>query len=247
MKTVLITGCSSGFGLETAGLFLDRGWKVVATMRNAQEGILPASDNLRLLPLDVTDPASIARAAEEAGPVDVLVNNAGIGLLGPLEAIPMATIREIFETNTFGTMALTRAMLPMFREQGSGAIVNVTSSVTLKTLPLLSVYTASKAAVESFSACLALELEPFGIGVKLVLPGRSPTRFAENARSRMASAPPDAYAGFMQQVFAGMAGSDRPTTAMDVAEAAFRAATDPGCPFRVPAGADAVEWFEDAA
>ncbi|TYC52861.1 SDR family oxidoreductase [Rhodobacterales bacterium] len=247
MKTVLITGCSSGFGLETARLFLDKGWQVVATMRNPQEGILPASDNLRLLPLDVTDAESIAHAVEETGPVDALVNNAGIGLMGPLEAVPMATIREVFETNTFGTMALTQALLPMFRQQGSGTIVNVTSSVTLKTLPLLSVYSASKAAVETFSACLALELEPFGIGVKLVLPGRSATRFSENARSRMASTPPEAYAGFMQQVFAGMSGSDQPTTATDVAGAVFRAVTDPACPFRIPAGADAVEWFEEAA
>lgn len=243
MKTVLITGCSSGFGLETAAHFLQKGWKVIAAMRAPADGILPATDDLRLLQLDVTDPESIARAAGEAGPVDVLVNNAGVGLMGPLEAIPIATVREIFETNTFGTMALTQAFLPMFREQGGGTIVNVSSSVTLKSLPLLSVYTASKAAVEFFSQSLALELEPFGIGVKLVLPGRSPTRFAENARSRAILAPPEAYADFMQQVFSGMAGSDRPTTASDVAEAVFRAATDPSCPDRIPAGADAVEWY----
>ena len=96
MKTVLITGCSSGYGLETARHFLSQGWNVIATMRNPREDLLPASPNLRVLALDVTRPESVARALEAAGPIDVLVNNAGIGLFGAFEATPMATVRDVF-------------------------------------------------------------------------------------------------------------------------------------------------------
>jgi len=110
MKTILITGCSSGFGLETAKYFLDRDWKVIATMRTPREDVLPRSEHLRVLALDVTDPESVRRAVEAGGPIDALVNNAGFGAASPFEAIPMSTVRELFETNTFGTMALTQAV-----------------------------------------------------------------------------------------------------------------------------------------
>jgi NAD(P)-dependent dehydrogenase (short-subunit alcohol dehydrogenase family) len=173
MKTIVITGCSSGFGLEIARYVLERDWKVVATMRTPREDILPRSEHLRVLPLDVTDPHSIGRAVEAAGPIDVLVNNAGIGAAFPFEVAAMATVREIFETNTFGTMAVTRAVLPQFRQRRSGVVVNVTSSVTLKSIPLLAAYTASKAAVNAFTECLELELAQFGVRARLVLPGRS--------------------------------------------------------------------------
>ena len=112
MKTVLITGCSSGYGLETARHFHAQGWNVIATMRTPREDILPRSERLRVLALDVTKPESIAAAIEACGPVDVLVNNAGIGVVGVFEATPMATVREVFETNTFGVMAMTQAVLP---------------------------------------------------------------------------------------------------------------------------------------
>jgi NAD(P)-dependent dehydrogenase (short-subunit alcohol dehydrogenase family) len=165
MKTVLITGCSSGYGLETARHFLARGWNVVATVRTPREGILPPSPRLRLLALDVTRPRSIAAAIEASGPIDVLVNNAGIGLFGAFEATPMATIREVFETNTFGVMAMTQAVLPQLRDRRSGVIVNVTSSATLAPMPLVAVYTASKLAIEGFTASLAHELEAFHVRV----------------------------------------------------------------------------------
>ena len=154
MKTILITGCSSGFGLETARYFLDRDWKVIATMRTPREDVLPRSEHLRVLALDVTDPESIRQALNAAGPVDVLVNNAGIGVLSALEGISMDAAREVFETNTLGTMAMTQAVLPQFRQRKAGVIVNVTSSVTLKPLTLLSVYTASKAAIVFLASIL---------------------------------------------------------------------------------------------
>ncbi|MFV0622738.1 SDR family oxidoreductase [Sphingomonas sp. ac-8] len=242
MPTILITGCSSGFGLATARHFATRGWDVVATLRSSDESVLPASDRIRTLALDVTDAASIARAIEAAGPIDALVNNAGIGLLSAIEGTPIAVARELFETNTLGTIAMTQAVLPQMRKRGSGAIVNVTSSVTLAPLPLLSIYTASKAAVNALGDSMAIELEPFGIRVRTVLPGRAPdTAFSANARPRMAGGIPEAYAELAERVFAGWQQDTAPvTSADDVAEAIWLAVTHPDAPARIPAGADAV-------
>ncbi len=241
MKTILITGCSSGFGLEIARSFLERpDWTVVATMRTPREDVLPASDRLRVLSLDVTDAESIRGAIKAAGPIDVLVNNAGIGFINALEGTPIATVRDVFETNVFGTMAVTQAVLPQFRACRSGVVINVSSSVTLLPLPLLSVYTASKAAVNAFSEVLALELEQFGVRVRVVLPGRAPaTAFGDNARSRMQAGFPEPYAKLAQAVFANFQQEGPITHAADVVEAVWRAATDPSCPMRLAAGADA--------
>jgi NAD(P)-dependent dehydrogenase (short-subunit alcohol dehydrogenase family) len=245
MKTVLITGCSSGFGLETARYFLDRDWKVIATMRTPREDVLPRSERLRMLALDVTDPESVRQAVDAAGPIDVLVNNAGIGMLGALEGTSMETARKLFETNTLGMMAVTQAVLPQFRQRKAGVIVNVTSSVTLKPLLLLSVYTASKAAINAFTESLALELQQFNVRVSLVIPGRSPeTRFSENAQPRVQGSIPEAYADLAQSVFARWRQSSAVTRALDVAEAVWRAANDTSCPVRIAAGADAVALFE---
>lgn len=244
MKTVLITGCSSGFGLEIAKYFLARDWKVIATMRTPREDVLPYSDNLLILPLDVTSDESVRNAIDAAGPIDVLVNNAGIGWLNALEGTPIDVARDIFETNTLGTMRMTQAVLPQFRERMSGMIINVTSSVTLKSLPLLSVYTASKTAVNAFTESLALELHPFNIQLRIVLPGSAPdTSFGATARSRIQDNGgfPNAYADFAGESLSGMQQPNAPKTrSSDVAEAVWRAATDPACPVRLPAGADAV-------
>ncbi len=249
MKTVLITGCSSGFGLETARHFLAHGWNVVATMRTPRKDLLPESERLRVVALDVTDPQSIRHAVEAAGTIDVLVNNAGFGLMGALEGTPLATARDVFETNTFGPMAMIQAVLPQFRERKAGVIVNVSSSTTLKSLPLLSVYTASKAALNAFSESLALELAPFNVRVGLVLPGRSPgTPFSQTAQRRMQAlqgAIPEAYADFAQGVFARMRqDSALVTHADDVAQAVWRMVNDAASPLRVAAGADALALAE---
>ena len=248
MKSVLITGCSTGFGRAIAELFLDRGWRVVATMRNPATSTLTASDRLRVLPLDVTDAASIATAVEQAGPINVLVNNAGIGWLNAVEGTPVETVRDIFETNVFGTIAMMQAVLPGMRERRSGAIVNIGSSSTLKPLPLLSVYRASKAAVNALTESAAIELAAFGIRARLVLPGRAPTTsFATTAQQRIAKGGwfPPAYQEFANRTVAAMQAqaSGDLTTAKDVAEVTYRAATDPDCPMVLPAGADAIAWF----
>lgn len=244
MKTILITGCSSGFGLDTARHFLQRGWKVVATMRSPEPDLLPASDNLVILPLDVTDDDSVRNAVEAAGPIDVLVNNAGIGWLNALEGTPIEVIQAIFETNTIGTMRMVRAVLPQFRNRKAGLVINVTSSVTVRPLPLLSVYTASKAAVNAFTESLALELAPFGVTVRIVLPGEAPgTSFGSNAMALLTKNGgfPQAYSDFANGIISAMREPGAPKTmSSDVAEAIWRAAADPAAPMRIPAGADAV-------
>ncbi|EOH6075068.1 SDR family oxidoreductase [Burkholderia cenocepacia] len=249
MKTVLITGCSSGFGLEIARYFLARGdWQVVATMRKPSEDVLPPSERLRVLPLDVTNEGSIRAAIDAAGPIDVLVNNAGFGAAAPAELTPLDTVRALFDTNTIGTIAVTQAVLPQFRARGAGVVVNVTSSVTLKALPLVSAYRASKAAVNAFTESMAVELAPFGVRTHLVLPGRAPdTRFADNARANMHGFEHEAYADFVGKAVARMLDASGPIThAQDVAEAVWRAATDPSSPMRMPAGADAQAWAAEA-
>lgn len=249
MNTILITGSSSGFGLETARYFFDQGWRVIATMRERNRNVLPASDRMRILALDVTDAASIARALDDAGPIDALVNNAGAGLIGTLEGLPIDATRELFELNTFGTMAVTQRALPGFRKQGSGVIVNVSSAVTLSTFPLLSAYTASKAAMEAFSEGLALEAAQFGVRVRLVLPGRAPgTSFSSAARARSRNGIHDAYVEWAGKVLA--AAPQMPsdvTTTLDVAKAVWQSVTDASSPFRIPAGPDAVSLIAQVA
>ncbi len=245
MKTALITGCSSGYGLETARHFLANGWNVVATMRTPRHDLLPPSDRLRILALDVTKPESIAAAVEAAGPIDVLVNNAGIGVIGVFEVTPMATVREVFETNTFGVMAMTQAVLPQFRARRSGVVVNLTSSVTLAPHPLAAAYTASKTAIEGFTGSLAHELEAFGVRVKLVEPGYGPTTaFTSNGGSRMAGLFPETYAAFADPILASFAQVTTVTTESDVAQVVYRAATDTTGQLRFPAGPDAVALAE---
>jgi NAD(P)-dependent dehydrogenase (short-subunit alcohol dehydrogenase family) len=245
-QTVLITGTSSGYGKATAELFVDRGWNVAATMRQPKPDILGSQgDRLKVLPLDVTNSGSISKAIAQVisifGAIDVLVNNAGIGVVGAFEVTPIATVREVFETNTFGVMAMTQAVLPLFRERRSGVVVNVTSSATLAPMPLAAAYTASKAAIEGFTGSLALELEWFNVHVKLVEPGYAPTtQFASNGGSRMQGLIPETYALFAEPIFAGFARPTAVTTESDVAEAVWRAANDTTGQLRFPAGADAL-------
>jgi NAD(P)-dependent dehydrogenase (short-subunit alcohol dehydrogenase family) len=241
MHRILITGTSSGYGLETARYFLARGWTVIATMRTPREDVLPASPNLLILPLDVTDADSIARTVAAAGPIDALVNNAGVGVVGAFEATPMAHVRRVFDTNTFGVMAMTQAVIPQMRERRSGVIVNVTSSVTLAAMPLAAAYTASKQAIEGFTGSLAHELGHFGIRAKLVEPGYAPTtRFAQNTPVRVEDLIPGAYSDFAAPIFAGFAEPGLTTRESDVAEAIWAAVTDESGRLRFPAGADAV-------
>jgi NAD(P)-dependent dehydrogenase (short-subunit alcohol dehydrogenase family) len=248
MKTVLITGCSSGYGLQTARYFHGEGWNVIATMRTPRADLLPKADRLRVVPLDVTRPESIAAALETAGPIDVLVNNAGIGVIGVFEVTPMATVRDVFETNTFGVMAMTQAVLPQFRTRRSGVVVNVTSSVTLAPMPLAAAYTASKMAIEGFTGSLAHELAAFNIRVKLVEPGYAPTtRFTANGGARMEGLFPQEYAAFANRILTEFSEVTTVTKESDVAETVYLAVTDASDQLRFPAGPDAVALARSAA
>jgi len=210
-------------------------------MRTPRPDLLPQSDRLRLVPLDVTKADSIAAAIETCGRIDVLVNNAGIGVIGVFEATPMSTIREVFETNTFGVMAMTQAVLPRLRTQRSGVVVNVTSSVALSPMPLAAAYTASKMAIEGFTGSLAHELQDFNVRVKLVEPGYCPTtRFTSNGGSRMEGLFPEAYAAFATPILEAFTHVTAVTTEQDVAEAVYLAANDTSGQLRFPAGDDAV-------
>ncbi|MGY3519293.1 SDR family oxidoreductase [Micromonospora sp. PTRAS2] len=252
MQTVLITGASSGYGRKTARHFLAQGWNVIATMRTPRADVLPESDRLRVLELDVTRPDTITAAFAAAGPLDALVNNAGVGLIGVFEGTPMARVREIFETNTFGVMATTQAVLPQFRERGCGVVVNVTSSVVLGHMPLSAVYKASKMAIEGFTASLALELAEFGVRAKTVEPGAClTTNFAAGATNNidltasLEGLVPAPYEPFAKKALGGFVNQDLFTRESDVAEAVWRAVHDTTGQLRFPAGPDAV-WLDQA-
>ena len=217
-------------------------------MRQPTADILPASANLVVLPLDVTDPGSIAQALERTGEIDVLVNNAGFGAAVPIELIAPETARQLFETNTLGTLAMLQAILPGFRQRRSGVVINVTSTVTLKPLPLVSVYRASKAAVNALTESLAVEMEPFGVRVHIVLPGRSPeTNFGNNALPHLRGLDNADYKPLIEGMIAQFRDDAGPVThSADVAAAVWLAATDPGAPLKIAAGEDAVQWMAEA-
>ncbi|MGE7370412.1 SDR family oxidoreductase [Neorhizobium sp. NPDC001467] len=248
MPKILVTGCSSGFGLAIAQKFLNVGWHVVATMRTPQKDLLPSNDGLEILPLDVTSTDSIAEAVKAAGTIDALVNNAGVGMLNVLEGTDLSKVRELFETNVFGAMAMTKAFLPQMRVRRSGVIVNVSSAVTIRPLPALSVYSASKAALNAFTESLALEAALFGIRAKLVLPGSAPTTgFGKNAVSRMGMEIPEPYTAFVDDYMTKLRSDKEVTTADAVAEAVWRSVTESDAPMKIPAGTDAETSYREAA
>jgi len=212
MRTVLITGSSGGFGLLTAVELAKRGWRVIATMRNLERrGALEAAlaksgaaQNVEFVQLDVTDAASIAKGVEETlaitgGFLDAVVHNAGVAAGGAFEDIPDAELRRVVETNFFGVMALTKALLPTFRKQRSGRILIVSSEAAFAGMPGNSIYVASKWAVEGWAESLAYDVDQFGIKVLLVEPGPYVTDIWQ-ASPRFA--PPDSvYRRWSENVF----------------------------------------------
>lgn len=231
-RTVLITGASSGIGKAAAKAFHQAGWKVAATMRKpGDQTEFKALANVRLFRLDVTDETSIRQAIDEAeqslGPIDVLVNNAGYGLIGPFEASTPEQIERQFRTNVFGMMQVTREVLPRMRERRSGILINVASMGGRITFPLYSVYNATKWAVEGFSESLQYEVEPFGIRVKIIEPGPIRTDFFGRSLEIMRRAGFTAYDAFVDRAMpnlqrAGENGADPAETAAVI----VRAATD---------------------
>jgi len=224
---VLITGASSGIGRATAELFLARGWSVAATARRPESlEDLARSERALVVRLDVTDAGSITDAIIQAqnrfGGIDVLVNNAGVGLAGPIEAVTPDQWRAHFETNVFGLAAVTRATVPSMRARRKGLIINVGSIAGRFGLPFLAPYNASKFAVEGLSEALHYELKPFGVRVKLIEPGGTRSEFAHQWASSEAYEPQ--LSTVQARMTAGGATSPGPET---VASVILRAAEDP--------------------
>lgn len=230
-KTVLITGASTGIGRAAAELFAAKGWTVAATMRTPEKSNLgTVSDRIKLFKLDVTDPASVERAVEDViaqcGSIDVVVNNAGYGLIGPFEAQSDDQIRRQFETNVFGVMNVTRAVLPHMRERRQGRIVNVGSAAGRLTLPLYSMYCATKWALEGFSEALWLELRQHNIKVKIIEPGMIKTDFFERSREVAAKPGLTAYDEFVSLVMPNLQAWEDAGAEVDVvARSIWRAST----------------------
>lgn len=247
-KCIFITGASTGLGKATAQLFASKGWNVIATMRKPENGTdLGGLDNVTLLPLDVTDPDQIKTTvsrAIELGDIDVVFNNAGYGLGGPLEGASDEQLIRQLDTNLLGVLRVTQAFIPHFREKKSGLFISTTSIGAFIALPFFSVYHATKWALEGWSESMAFELNPLGIGIKTVSPGGIATDFA--GRSLDMSVHP-AYGEGLKQVTDVFSDPERQkdySTAEQIAEVVYEAATDGKDTLRYPAGEDAKAWYE---
>ncbi|MEM9068376.1 MAG: SDR family oxidoreductase [Myxococcota bacterium] len=251
MSTILITGASSGIGKTTAKYFQERGWNVVATMRTpAKETELTALDNVLVTRLDVQDEASIAAAVEEAlgrfGTIDVLLNNAGYGAYGVLEATPMEKIRRQFDVNVIGLLATTRAVVPHFRSRGAGVVVNISSIGGKMAFPLGSLYHGSKFAVEGLSEALSFEMAEIGVKVKIVEPGMIKTDFGGRSFDFNNDESLAEYQPLVGKLMAAMGPlGENGSEPEVVAEVIFQAATDGTDQLRYTAGPDAAEILKN--
>lgn len=249
-KTVLITGCSSGLGKSAARFFASQGWNVVATMRNPQPDLASEHpDRILVQALDVSDPASVEAAFDAAarrfGDLHAVVNNAGITMVSIFEATPESAVRQIFETNVFGVMNVVREAVPRLRKQGGGTIVNVTSGVGIAAMPLLSLYVASKQAVEGLSESLSYELESQKICMKIVESGAiRTTNFTASGMALSQQAPvPESYRDYFNHALQSMLDYPFPSTEEQaVVETVYRAATDPSNRLRYIVGPDVEEY-----
>jgi NAD(P)-dependent dehydrogenase (short-subunit alcohol dehydrogenase family) len=240
-KTIFITGASTGLGKATAKLFQSRGWKVIATMRNPEADTeLSALQNITLLPLDVTNLAQIQSTVRQAiaQGVDVVFNNAGYGLIGPLEALDDEQIVKQFNTNLLGTIRVTQAFIPYFREKKSGLFITTTSIGGFVAFPLGSTYHATKWALEGWSESMAFELNPFGINIKTVSPGGIKTDFMGRSLDLKSS---PAYEKITQSMVANTEAfmEQSASTPEQIAEVVYEAATDGKIKLRYVAGEDA--------
>lgn len=257
-KTILITGASSGIGKETAKLFQSKGWNVIATMRNPEnERELNRLENVLVVKLDVLDLDTIQKAFQEGiqkfGSIDVLLNNAGYGAYGPLEAFNRDKMMRQFNTNVIGLLDVTKTILPHFRQNKKGIIINISSIGGKMTFPLGSLYHGTKFAVEGISESLSYEVEQFGGQVKIVEPGMIATDFAGRSfdfRNDESMLEYQNIVGALMTALPAMAQNASPATV--VAEVIFEAATDGKNQLRYTAGDDAKmlvanrQQFDDA-
>lgn len=245
-KVVLITGASTGIGLETAKLFQTKNWKVAATMRSPEKAeSLQKIADIECMHLDVTDVASIrtaiAATIEKFGRIDAVVNNAGFAVVGPFEAATPEQIEQQMQTNVYGVMNVCREILPIFREQKSGTIINVASMGGRLTFPLYSIYHASKWALEGFSEGLVYELKEFGIRVKIIEPGPIKTDFYDRSQTISKKEGLTAYDNFVARAMPSLqrAGESGPSGVV-VAETIYVAATDESSKLRYQVNSRAI-------
>lgn len=248
MKAIFITGASSGLGKATAKLFASKGWQVIATMRQPEnEKELSLLDNVKLLKLDVTDINSIKNAvaaAAQIGKIDVVFNNAGFGLAGPLEGYSDEQITRQFNTNVLGVIRTTQAILPQLREHNGGVIISTTSIGGLVTFPFASIYHATKWAIEGWSESMSFELATHGIKIKTVSPGGIATDFMGRS---MSMGHHEAYASVFDKWIASFGNADSPlqfSAPEAIAEVVYEAATDDKDQLRYPAGSDAIATYD---
>jgi NAD(P)-dependent dehydrogenase (short-subunit alcohol dehydrogenase family) len=255
-KTVLITGASSGIGRAASKYFQDKGWHVVAAMRTPKkETELTQLENVMVSRLDVTDRDSIKSSIDETlerfGGIDVVVNNAGYGLAGPMEAVTPEQIERQYATNVYGPVYVMQAALPHFREKASGVFVNVTSVGGRVSLPFNSLYHGTKFALEGISESISHELNSLGIKVKIVEPGGVRTDFAGRSLDLMSTPETDkVYGGMLgraMEVFADPERSEDYSDPIDVAKVIFDASTDESGQIRFVAGKDAEMMLAERA
>jgi len=246
-KAIFITGSSSGLGRATAKLFASKGWRVIATMRNpAKETELGGLSGVELLALDVTDPEQIKKVVQEAvatGGVDVVFNNAGYGLTGPLEGLTDEQINRLINTNLMGVIRTTKAFIPYFRERRAGLFINTTSVGGLTAVPFNSIYHATKWALEGWSESLAFELNRFGVGVKTVEPGGMRTDFFIRS---LEVGRHEAYNALLDKVLGEITDPKQLATYSSpeqIAEVVYEAATDGKDQLRYLAGEDAKAFY----
>jgi NAD(P)-dependent dehydrogenase (short-subunit alcohol dehydrogenase family) len=244
MKTIFITGASTGLGKATAKLFHTQGWNVIATMRNPESDTeLKQLENVTLLPLDVTDTEQIKTTVEKAlqiSDIDVVFNNAGYGLIGPMEAYTDEQITKQLNTNLLGVMRVTQAFIPYFRERQSGLFITTTSMGGLFSFPLASIYHATKWALEGWTESMSFELGLFNVGIKTVAPGGIITDFGGRSLDPVSH---PAYEAALQKLFA-LFNEDNFSTAEQIAAVVYEAATDGKNQVRYVAGEDANRLYD---
>ncbi len=242
MKTILITGSSSGIGKTTAKYFAAKGWQVAATMRNPDnEKELQNISGIKIFKLDVLSESSIVAAIQEIllsfGTIDVVLNNAGYAVAGAFETVSPEQVMHQFNVNVFGLMNVVRNILPHFREHNNGTIINVSSVAGFAAIPGYSLYSASKFTVEGFSESLSFELRPFNIKVKIIEPGPIKTDFFGRSMDISKKEGLNVYNEYMQKILTGMDKmGDSGKNPIEVAETIYKAATSNSFKLRYPVG-----------
>jgi len=247
-KTIFITGASTGLGKATAKLFQRKGWNVIATMRHPERELeLNQLKNVTVLALDVANLDQIKEVVEHVlknYTVDVVLNNAGYGLIGPLESLSAEQINTQIQTNLFGVIHVSKAFIPYFRENKKGTFINITSTFGLLGYPTCSIYSATKFAIDGFSESLAYELAQFDVRVKVIAPGGMQTDFAGRS---MQGGMHKAYEQLVDKVSEGYSQDKiaNYTKADDVAQIIWKSATDESTQLRYVAGKDAIELYDE--